>query len=343
MSYGSFVEISRYNICTFLPIIGYVNASQSHNVLVSKIISLECDDNYSTFVYGDSPKLSSDGNFSNCKSNDSFTSKYFANADQFRHSEFRLTEENRKKLDIFCTSLHLFLQPHWYSALALNTGINNKDKKFHMHAFQRLMLLETIHHLITRCSLEEFRELIIMKMKEKIGIDWLTWNKSFEISNRFIKPISVHLVPRRHGKTTFTCALITLMLALFPSASIRCLYCAHQSHIPLSTYETIVHILPEIIKKFNRTQRTQYEKRKTREKLNIDKPDFYYVAVAEIKHVSQLVNVKFYIESDDDIQEKKQLFGTNILSCRVYHNKNVSNNIYLLLFYRLVLFRTSIL
>ncbi|XP_019628729.1 PREDICTED: uncharacterized protein LOC109473298 [Branchiostoma belcheri] len=192
------------------------------------------------------------------------------------------------------------------------------EAKFSRLPFQQLMWLDILIRTITRCKLSEFKVEILMRLKSRLGLDWLTITQAQRIVERFNTRSSGYVVPRRCGKSSFFSTILALILVTCPYAGLKALYTAHTLSVVSEMYQNIATNVVRPLEAFNAYQLHQYQMRKERNN-GIESPsDFYFKAEARPYTHGQIIRVEFFKLNDDGVLnlagEKKLV---NSLHCKL--------------------------
>ena len=177
---------------------------------------------------------------------------------QEEHHRICTTREALLKQQLV-SSLTLFTQPNWYAQHvgAIKSSVHSTEVKFHRAPFQSLMFYHAVFWLIQRYELENEVVDIFMDVKHQFGLTYLSGFECLEMYKRYNKKVTVHIIPRRHGKTAFTKTMLGLMIALFPHAKLKMVYCAHNAALPTDMLSAVYNIVESTQKTFNQTQLTR--------------------------------------------------------------------------------------
>jgi len=235
----------------------------------------------------------------------------------------------RNKIEKCCSTIDILTTT---KQLALLTVDNNllDNTIFYILPFQKLMLLEYVCQMINRCSLNEFIPFLILLLSSTLRIPHITWSKCVELSQFFCKQVSVHIIPRRHGKTTFMHSLMALEI-FFPEAGLKILYCAHHSKLPDSTFAAINSLLPRLSSLINKYEIKSYKERQLTAQ---SKEDFYYNVTYKVYQSKKSIQCFFtkYNKKGRLIQSQQPTTVnadvlSNTIECRVYGKQNVSKSV----------------
>lgn len=233
------------------------------------------------------------------------------------HDDLNIPHVDIRDVERFCLITERFTKSKWFKLITLNTG--HRKSSFKYVPFQRFMLLEFVHHMISRSGLDQYRTLILMKLKDILGLPWLSTYKCENLNCLFTKTISVHIIPRRHGKTTFAHTLMAISL-FYPTANIRTLYCAHESGLPSEAFLTIRSLMESLSNSFNELEKSCYELRRNQNIPN----DFYYKVVYVARAMTKTLQCRFFKLNNCGTVNRNIPSNYNKIICKVYKNKNVS-------------------
>jgi uncharacterized protein YqgV (UPF0045/DUF77 family) len=137
-----------------------------------------------------------------------------------------------------------------------NPGIIMHDASFLYEPFQRLIILEVFVFIVKKFAYRNTNELFLYA-KDKVGVSGLSEREYFELVEYVDKKHSVHIIPRRHGKTRIFS--IVMAAAIICLRSIKVAYICHSSKLISATFQDIVEsveIITRIIneKRLNRQQ-----------------------------------------------------------------------------------------
>lgn len=308
MNKSSIIVPYKYESYHFIPYIGYC-VDSPYAYLMGSFSNID------TYMHSDI--------LENQQSYDEANSYFNSLQAQNTHKQILLHDDlNMPKVDIsdverFCLTTERFTKSKWFKRITVNTG--HKKSSFQYVPFQRFMLLEFVHHMISRSGLEQYRTLIMMKLKDILGVPWLSKDKCDKLNQLFTKTISVHIIPRRHGKTTFAHTLMAISL-FYPTANIRTLYCAHESSLPTEAFLTIRSLMENLSNSFNELEKSCYDLRR---KQKIPK-DFYYRVVYLTTSITKTLECKFFKLNHCGDSDFNHPTNYNKIVCKVYKNKNVS-------------------
>lgn len=242
------------------------------------------------------------------------------------HDDLNIPNQELSEVERFCLTTERFTKSKWFKRITLNTG--QRKTSFKYVPFQRFMLLEFVHQMISRSGLEQYRTLIMMKLKDILGLPWLSNDKCNKLNHLFTKTISVHIIPRRHGKTTFAHTLMAISL-FYPTANIRTLYCAHESSLPNEAFLTIQSLMDNLSNSFNELEKSCYDLRRKQKLPN----DFYYKVLSNSTTMTKTLGCTFFKWNHYGIIDPSTPSSYNKTVCKVYKNKNVSMINFLYFFY----------
>lgn len=235
------------------------------------------------------------------------------------------------RIEKFCNTIDILTKTKQLALLTVDHNLL-ENTTFYILPFQKLMLLEYVCHMINRCNLKEYISFIILLLSCTLRIPHITWSKCIELSDFFCKQVSVHIIPRRHGKTTFMHSLMALEL-FFPEARLKILYCAHHSKLPDSTFAAINSLLPSLTSLMNKYELKSY---KERQLTTQSTDDFYYNVTYKVYQSKKTIysfftkyNKKGRVihpshQPDHHIPPINTDVLSNIIECRVYGKQNVS-------------------
>jgi hypothetical protein len=256
------------------------------------------------------------------------------------HNVFNVVKHKLNAIDRFLCSLRLLTDPHWYTRISndiVYEHYHHNHIKFHKLPFQQLMFLDKLVTMLLRSDIAEYADLILMEMKQTLSLPCLTLVDSHRLLNRFTKKVITHIIPRRHGKTTFTNYLNALCLVFFPCANLRMLYVAQKKDLTENAFKTIQVLLEQLSERFNYQQKNFYEYRQkinnnNNENNGNEYEDFYYTVIPSFTVHSNSVLCNFYKMSHKSAMCKERSMGRNELSCMVYRERNVSDKYYIYFF-----------
>lgn len=243
-----------------------------------------------------------------------------------QHLLFNMPEKKIRDLDHFFLFVNLFTDERWFSKMTLTIKGGSGflvPSKFYRLPFQQLMMLDTFFTMVERCGFGEYREMILMYVKEKFGLDHLTPSTARTLATRFKTKMAGFIIPRRCGKSSFIETIIALTLAFCPAAGLKTLYTAHNLSLVMSVFSNVRIYVPQMCEQFNLAQYKEYEHRKVVNGGVSPDGDFYYEAqvVSHMKFAT--VEVVFFkkngegLINDDNVDR-----SCNTLSCRVYRETN---------------------
>lgn len=117
------------------------------------------------------------------------------------------------------------------------------NNTFLYEPFQKLLILEIFTFLVKKLTPNYTNELLIFA-KDKLGLCNLTEQEFSNLINFIDKKHSVHIIPRRHGKTKILSMI--LATALVCLKSIKLAYICHASKLISATYRDIVDAMETI-------------------------------------------------------------------------------------------------
>lgn len=270
---------------------------------------------------------------------------------QIHHEPLNIIEDRREDLDLFLSFFNMLIHNEWYVKLTMDKhGGSDKiiAEKFYRLPFQQLMLLYTCFTMIERCQLGEYKEMILMYVKDKIGLSWMTpLNCRTVVSLLYDKKAVGFVVPRRCGKSSFTESLIAICLVMCTRGGIRAVYTAHEGTLVDNVLEKVLRNINRLICDFNKMQHMNYMSRQQCHTKAIRKAmesacgdeeverlkalkqkDYHYVAVGfGGQRDSKKIQVKFYKRRlevlnaatvANDISKMERPSSMNFLICRVY-------------------------
>jgi hypothetical protein len=157
---------------------------------------------------------------------------------------------------------------------------------------------------------------------------------------------SGYVIPRRCGKTSFSCALIALMSVFAPAAGLKILYTAQREDLCKNAFETVLRNLPFLVKEFNTTQLNRHlteEARARKNKQVYEKP--FMCALTRVEQNAKRVSVLFFLRSSSNSSSNSNInssckttvtdekIGENDFVSRVYVAANTHRgNTYNLMF-----------
>ena len=192
------------------------------------------------------------------------------------------------KIEKFCNTIDILTTKNQLALLTIDNNLL-QNTIFYILPFQKLMLLEYVCQMINRYNLNKYISFILLLLSFTLRIPHITWTKCTELSDFFCKEVSVHIIPRRHGKTTFMHSLMALEL-FFPEAGLKILYCAHHSKLPYSTFAAINSLLPSLSCLINKYEIKSY---KERQLCLATSEDFYYNVTYKVYQSKKTINCFF--------------------------------------------------
>lgn len=319
----SIINTFKYESYLFIPHIGYCVES-SYSRIMGSFSNIQSYIDYNT--------PDNDRKEAYDMANSYFDTLQSANSNKHivYHDDLNIPSKELGEVERFCLTTERFTKPKWFKRITLNAG--QRKNLFQYVPFQRFMLLEFIHQMISRSGLDQYRTLIMMKLKELFGLYWLSHKKCEQLNHFFTKTISVHIIPRRHGKTTFAHTLMGISL-FYPTANIRTLYCAHESSLPTEAFLTIRSLMENLANSFNELERSCYELRRRQKATN----DSYYKVVYNSTTMNKTLECMFFKWNHSGIINPNNPSTYNRTVCKVYKNKNVSIIIYFHYIYLLMI------
>lgn len=122
--------------------------------------------------------------------------------------------------------------------------------------FQRLIILEIFIFIVKKFAYKNTNEMLLYA-KDKLGASGLSESEYLDLINSVDTKHSVHIIPRRHGKTKlFSIVLAAVIVCL---RSIKVAYICHSSKLISATFQDVVEsveIIAQIIN-CNRLKRRQ--------------------------------------------------------------------------------------
>lgn len=217
------------------------------------------------------------------------------------------------------------MDDRWYRLMTMTIkggSSSMPEPNFLRLPFQQMMLLDTLFTMVERCGFSEYRDMILMYIKDKLGLHFITPSLARIISKRFSTKMAGFIIPRRCGKSSFTGTLIALTLAFCPAAGLKSLYTAHNLTLINNLFNNVRTHIPYLCEHFNCVQYNEYSQRKV---LNGGTPppeDFYYSAQMTATVKNTTITVFFFKKDGNGFLNNEQPVSTNILTCRVYREKN---------------------
>lgn len=235
------------------------------------------------------------------------------------HNKFNVTKNKLNSIDRFLCSVTLLITPDWYHHFF---KIKPGDI-FQKLPFQQMMLIDKLVTMLTRSDIAEYADLVLMELKQPLGLSSLTLSQCYHLLNRFNKKAISYVIPRRHGKTKFNNCMMALCVVFFPCVNLEMAYVAQTKDLTKEAFETVKKMSLQLCEGFNRVQKQEYDKRlKQKTPCNID--DFYYdVESTCIEHSDTVVCV-FRKHTNEVISHNTRPVSRNTLSCIVYREQNVS-------------------
>lgn len=132
-------------------------------------------------------------------------------------------------------------------------GIIIHDASFLYEPFQRLIILEVFVFIVKKFAYRNTNELFLYA-KDKLGVSGMSEREYFELIELVDKKHSVHIIPRRHGKTKLFS--IVMAAAIICLRSIKVAYICHSSKLISATFQDIVESV-EIITRFINEKRLE--------------------------------------------------------------------------------------
>ena len=308
---------------SFLPTIGYVGQSCCFRSLANRTLGLQIDSRqgYHGAIYGECalPNLPLD--YLEKMVNEYKDNGYIITR---KHNIFNIMTDKLNAMDRFLCSLKLLIDPQWYVRIS-NTLHHNRthlnEVKFQKLPFQQFMLLDKLITMLLRSDISEYADLILMEMKQSIGLPSLTLSRCYSLLNTFNKKVIIHVVPRRHGKTVFSNYLNALCLVFFPTVNLKTVYIAHKKDLTDNAFSTALDLLEELADGFNYEQKTSYEQRQGLRQSG--KNDFYYTVDPHVTH-GTLIVCSFQTHSNKGLSKHTSQILRNEYRCTVYCAKDVS-------------------
>ncbi|AAS00994.1 large subunit DNA-packing terminase [Ostreid herpesvirus 1] len=246
-----------------------------------------------------------------------------------KHRTFDVMESKREKLDEFLNFIDMAMSGNWFKKLTMTVKSSGSplkmSEKFYRLPFQQMLMLDVIVAMSARCDLGEYIGLILNYSKTILGLDNMSAEKINEIGERLKKNISGYIIPRRCGKSSFSGCMIALVMAMCPSAGIKCLYTAHKKNQCTDMYSSVEKHVVALIKEFNRINEAKFlelvNKYKARKKLY---KGFYYKAAHTPGKKDGALVVSFYkfTEAGRNIKTTDIPMAVNEFRSIVYKQKD---------------------
>ncbi len=165
-------------------------------------------------------------------------------------------EENELKKQEIIEGFTVLLADEWYISNigCVRSRIYPDWKCFYRAPFQSLMLYHAMFCVIDRYDMMHEAIEILTDIKHLLGWQSLSLYDCEQICKKFNKIVTIHIIPRRHGKTAFTKIMVCLLLALFPRANFKMLYLAQNASLPNDMFRSVEGMVGSIKNKFNRNQ-----------------------------------------------------------------------------------------
>lgn len=313
---------------TFLPTLGYVPQSCCFRAIANRALGMQIGKQsaYHNAIFGNYQKGHPAINYVSDIINLWLKKKLILIRD---HDVFNINKSKLNALDRFLCSLLLLIDPRWYANISTE---KEYQLSFNKLPFQQLMFIDKLITLLMRSDVAEYADIILMEMKQSLGITCLTLTDCQYLLHRFKKQVIAHIIPRRHGKTTFTNYLTAMCLVLFPCANLKMLYVAQKLDLTSNAFKTTNAMLKDLTEAFNVKQRNSYEYRQkihknTKENSNIRcENDFYYFVSVSVEVHGYKISCSFSKRSNFLSYEQipSHISRKNELSCIVYRDRNVS-------------------
>jgi len=313
MSERSIIKPYKYESYHFIPHVGYC-VDSSYSWLMGSFSNIQ------SYIQPTSPDEVNKRSYDKANSYFRALQASYPDVQTICHDDLNIPHEELGEVERFCLITERFTKSKWFNRITLSTG--QRKKNFRYVPFQRFMLLEFVHQMISRSGLDQYRTLIMMKLRDIFGLPWLSNKKCKNLNYFFTKVISVHVIPRRHGKTTFAHTLMAISL-FYPNANIRTLYCAHESNLPNEAFLTIRSLIDHLANSFNELENSCYELRRKQKISN----DFYYRVTHDSTAVNKTLECKFFKCNHSGVIDARNPSTYNKTVCKVYKNKNVSMTI----------------
>lgn len=250
------------------------------------------------------------------------------------HGFFDVGRSSKSKLDNFLDFVGMLTDNEYLKRLTLTETRHDSPlvmaQRFYRLSFQQLMLIDVILTMIKRCKLQEHQLLILNYIKERIGLGCFSTAHLKTLGQRLNTVASGYVIPRRCGKTSFVCALITLILIFAPAAGLKILYTAQRDDLCKNAYETVLINLAFLVAKFNTMHLDQHRNNETRAMKNkeiYEKP--FYCAIPRVDQNAKKISVSFFLRTGRTAavgvagEDGDEQVGENVFLSRVYAMANV--------------------
>lgn len=124
--------------------------------------------------------------------------------------------------------------------------------------FQQLMLLDILLSMLHRYRLESHILTVFNFIKSRVGLNFLSTNHTIALWWRLSTNASGYIVPRRCGKSTFSCALIAISLVFAPVAGLKALYTAQREDLCKTSFSFVLSNLNLLIAECNNVYLHKY-------------------------------------------------------------------------------------
>lgn len=320
----SLVRPYKYSTYTFLPGAGYHIPNGCTSAITGRLLNLIHDPSLISAVYPPRKSCYDIQRENNARKYVHGLVKRSGDVERRDHSPYNMTDDQVQRLDHFLLFVTIFLESRWYQEMTMTVkGGGNKRARFNRLPFQQMMLLDILMTMIDRSGLSEHRVTILMHLKTRLGLDWLTFMKAPIVAARFATKSSGYVVPRRCGKSSFAGTIMALSMAACPFAGIKGLYTAHDRRLVNETFTRVGENLDRIMTEFNAYQLFEFHARKRANNVEVVPGDYYFRAEGEKRIQTGIIRVKFLLMDD---RGQRHLSGdpdlVNTLMCRVYAKEN---------------------
>ena len=246
----------------------------------------------------------------------------FGKAYYAHHTPCNITGEDAKKVDAFNFYLKQVTREKWFKLFVLPpTTATSKDVAYKRITFQQQLYIESILNVCDRYQLQCHKGSILFIYKTLFGLKYYSPLMCEELAERLNSYVSVSVVPRQSGKTTFTRALIALLLTMTPGLGLSIIYICLSSAQSDQLIITINNHSLALSSEFNTLMKKQYDDRMVVNK-NIAIPgDFYYdmTIKRDLKcHVITIVYQKHWHDENGNPQVDKKTVISNTLRAIIY-------------------------
>ena len=248
------------------------------------------------------------------------------------HNLHNIMSNKIKDVDRFICSLRLFTDTKWYTQLNKSfkhdKPHHHNDNIFERLPFQQFMLLDKLITMLMRSEISEYADLVLMEMKNTIGVPSLSFGQTMSVVKMFTKRVVTHIIPRQHGKTTFSNLLNALCLVFFPGAKLKMVYIAHTKDLIQRAHKGVRAIIYKHCSEFNFVQERLYENNldagKNLSVRNDEEADFHYRCSVHITDGTTISCLFHKVWHRKQRSETGLAYLCNELQCVVYSKQNVS-------------------